>query len=509
MDIRKIMIFDTTLRDGEQSPGCSMNTNEKLEVAAALESMGVDIIEAGFAASSEDDFVSVREISSAVKKCTVASLSRLLEKDILASAEALKNAVHPRIHTFIATSDIHMHDKLHMTSDEVLTNVEKYVRYAKSLCDDVEFSAEDATRSDLGFLCEVMSAAVNAGASILNLPDTVGYRTPTEIFGMYTQILKKLKLPPDITIAAHCHNDLGLATANSLAAVAAGASQIDCTLCGIGERAGNASLEEVVMALKTRKDFYSAETSINTKKIFSACRLVSSITGTVLSPNKPIIGSNAFSHEAGIHQHGIMSNRATYEIMSPDDIGIPSNRIILGKHSGRHAFEEKLRELDIALSENEFNEAFELFKAVAEKKKAVTDKDIHAITSEKVRKPSDGFRLIRFIVNSGNTIPSMAVMKLARGVEMKEDSATGAGPIDAAFKAIDRIIRHTQGAENIKYNVEDYKINSVSEGGDALGEVVVKISSGDEIYAGRGLSTDIIEASIKAYLNAINKILVI
>ena len=508
MDNKHILIFDTTLRDGEQAPGFSMNMSEKLEMAEILEALGVDVIEAGFPVSSEDDMTAVTEIAKRVS-CGVAALARAREEDILRASEALSQAKKPRLHVFIATSKIHMEHKLHMNEQEILEAVSRSVSLARSLCPEVEFSCEDATRSDLDFLKQVARRAIEAGASVINIPDTVGYATPTETYGIYRSVMKDVDPEGKILFSTHCHNDLGMAVANSVAAVAAGARQVECTLCGIGERAGNASLEEVVMALRTRNDFYQAETGIQTKLLYPACRKLSSVVGIAVPPNKPIIGVNAFAHEAGIHQHGILANRATYEIISPEDVGIPKNDIVLGKHSGRHAFEQRLTELGIRMDKEELDEAFEMFKQVADRKKAVTDSDLHAIAGEKRRSIGKGFRLIRFIVNSGNTIPAMASVKLERDGKETEDSCMGSGPIDAAFKTVDRIVRHTKGYEALSYSLEDYSINSVTEGEDALGEVLIKLRCDGEVYTGRGLSTDILEASLKAYINGVNKLLTI
>jgi len=505
MDGQLVQLFDTTLRDGEQAPGFSMNTQEKIEIAKMLSDMGVDIIEAGFPISSEDDFSAVKEISSRVQ-CGVAALARLRENDIQRAWEAIRQASKPRLHVFIATSDLHMQYKLNMTRNQVLRAIEEYVSMAASLCPEVEFSCEDATRTDRGFMKEAILTAYRAGAGIINIPDTVGYATPTETYRIYREVKEDLKLPDHIILSTHCHNDLGMAVANSVAAVAAGARQVECTLCGIGERAGNASLEEVVMALRTRHDFYKVYTGVNTRMIYPACRKLSSIVGMSIPSNKPIIGSNAFIHEAGIHQHGIIQNRKTYEILSPEEVGIPQNGIVLGKHSGRHAFETRLSELGIVLEGKELDSAFETFKAVADRKKSVTDKDLHAIAVERKREMASDFKLVRFIVNSGNTIPAMASVCLTRDGREGEEARIGTGPIDAAFKTVDYIVRHTPGYGNITYSLESYHINAVTEGQDALAEVVIRLKHENEIYTGRGLSTDTIEASLKAYINGVNKI---
>lgn len=495
----KLRVFDTTLRDGEQSPGCSMNLQEKLEVAARLEALRVDVIEAGFAISSPDDFEAVRSIAEAVKDCRVASLARAVEKDIDRAWEAVSGAAMPYIHVFLATSPIHMEHKLRMTPDEVLRRAVESVTHARRLCPEVEFSAEDATRSDWDFLVEVFSAVIAAGATTINVPDTVGYIVPQEMSELITYLKKRVKGIEDVILSVHCHNDLGLAAANSLAAVKAGADQVECTLNGIGERAGNASLEEIIMALRTKKDFFGVETSIDTKHIYRASKTLSGIIGVAPAPTKPIIGANAFAHEAGIHQHGVLAERTTYEIMRPEDIGIPSNKMVLGKHSGRHAFEDRLNALGFSLSKEELDTTFEQFKILADRKKVVNDDDIVALAGDQSLEIGDGYQIVRFVVNSGSTIPATAAIKLRRGDEEREEASTGDGPINAAYNAIDRIV-------DVCFELTDYSIRSITEGDDALGEAVVKLKRGDELVTGRGLSTDIIEASIKAYINGVNKL---
>lgn len=481
-----------------------MNVREKVKFALQLERLGVDVIEAGFAVSSPEDFEAVRAVAGAVEKPVVASLARMVKKDIDAAWEALQGAAHSRIHVFIATSDLHLQYKLNKTREEVLSAVSEQVAYARSLCPEVEFSAEDATRSDPCFLSQVVNAAVLAGAGIINLPDTVGYATPGEIFDLFTAVRSRLPegVDPDkLTFSAHCHDDLGMGTACSLAAVRAGASQIECTVNGIGERAGNTALEEVVMAMDTRKAFYQAATGLNTRQLYRTSKLLSAITGIAVPPNKAIVGANAFSHESGIHQHGVMQERRTYEILSPESIGVPQSRMVLGKHSGRHAFKERLDTLGYFLSEEDLTKAFESFKELADKKKTVTDKDLEAIVSHSgAMQHHRAFHYVSFVINSGNTITSTAVVRLRVEEEEKERVATGDGPVDACFKAIDKIVKKD-------VHLENYTIQSVTEGMDALGEVVVQIKSGQNLITGRGLSTDIIEASVKAYLNAINKVL--
>ncbi|HOB08245.1 MAG: 2-isopropylmalate synthase [Limnochordia bacterium] len=496
----KIKIFDTTLRDGEQSPGCSMNLQEKLEMARQLERLRVDIIEAGFAIASPGDLMAIQAVAKEVRECTVASLARALAKDIDAAWEAVKDAASPRIHTFIATSDIHMQYKLRKSPEQVLEQAVEMVKYAKKYCSDVQFSAEDATRSDPVFLCRVFEAVINAGATVINIPDTVGYTTPWEFAELITTIFENVPNIHKVDVAVHCHNDLGLAVANSLAAVKAGVHQVECTINGIGERAGNAALEEIVMGLVVRRDFYNVDTNIDTTQIHRSSRLLSTITGVSVQPNKAIVGANAFAHESGIHQHGVLANKQTYEIMTPASIGLAENKMVLGKHSGRHAFEDRLLSLGFELSKEELDKAFEQFKLLADKKKVVSDLDIAALVQPKAFDIPETYKLKRFVINSGNTITATATVRLETAEFPKEAVATGDGPIDAAFKAIDEIV-------GIEFRLDAFTINALSEGKDAQGEVIVKISKNGHLYTGRGLSTDIIEASVKAYLNAINKML--
>jgi 2-isopropylmalate synthase len=446
------------------------------------------------------DFESVKEISKVVKNATVASLSRALEKDISVAWEAVREAENPLIHTFLATSPLHMEYKLKMTPDAVLERVDSMVKYAKSLCSNVEFSAEDATRSDLEFLARAVGIAIKRGATAINIPDTVGYAAPHEMFERITYLKNNVPGIEKVTLSVHCHNDLGLGVANSLAAVLAGANQIECTLNGIGERAGNASLEEVVMAIKTRRGFYDAVTNIDTRQIYKSAKLVSTITGVAIPPNKAITGNNAFAHESGIHQHGVMAKRETYEIMSPSDIGKPDDRMVLGKHSGRHAFDERLKELGYTLTKEELDFTFEKFKNLADKKKLITDRDIDALLSDKARDANETYVLERFVINSGNTITSTAMVKVKAGGDFIEKVSTGDGPIDAAFKAVNQIV-------DLDFVLDDYIIHAITEGEDALGEAVVKLSYKNEQVTGRAISTDIIEASVKAYINGVNKML--
>lgn len=493
-----IKIFDTTLRDGEQSPGCSMNLTEKLEVAKQLERLRVDVIEAGFAVASPMDFESVKQIAQTVKNATVASLARAVKNDIEVAYNAVKHGVNPLIHTFIATSPLHMEYKLKMKPEEVLSQIEEMVKYARSLCPNVEFSAEDAMRSDKAFLAKAIGIAIKSGATVVNIPDTVGYRTPEEVVEYITYIKENVPNIDKADISTHCHDDLGLGVANSLAAIRAGATQIECTINGIGERAGNASLEEIVMGINTRADYYKATTNIDTKQIYRSSKLISSITGVAIPPNKSITGANAFAHESGIHQHGVLANKETYEIMTPNSIGIPEQQMVLGKHSGRHAFEERLVSFGYHLDKDEINQAFKDFKNLADKKKVVSDKDILALLNNKTPLEAEDYILETFTINSGNTITSTATVKLNCKGKSIEKVAIGDGPIDAAFKAINKITRK-------EFKLNDYIIHAVTEGEDALGEVVVKLSLEDVQYTGRGISTDIIEASIKSYLNGVNK----
>lgn len=500
--MNRIKIFDTTLRDGEQAPGCSMHLDEKIEVALALEKLRVDVMEAGFAVISKGDFDAVQTIANTIKNASVASLARAVKGDIESAYQALKGAVSPRIHTFIATSPIHMQYKLKMTEDKVLESINDMVSYAKSFINDVEFSAEDATRSDKEFLAKAVHAAINAGATVVNIPDTVGYTTPSEMGDLITYLMNNVDNINKAEISVHCHNDLGMAVANSLAAVKAGATQVECTVNGLGERAGNAALEEVVMALNTRKNVYNGYTNIDSAQIFRTSKLVYNVLGLYSPINKAIVGSNAFAHEAGIHQHGVMANRETYEIMTPESIGLPRNNMVFGKHSGKHAIENRLQELGFELSKEEMEAFFIKFKALADKKKTINDLDLQALlghTEKEIAK--QGYKLDRFTVNTGNYITTNAVVRLSDGENTFEEVAIGDGPIDAAYNAIDKILKAPE------HTLEDYAIRSITEGNDALGEVVVRIKCGDSVITGRGLSTDIIESSLLAYINGMNKLI--
>lgn len=494
---KMIKIFDTTLRDGEQSPGCSMNIEEKVEVAKQLEKLGVDIIEAGFPASSKGDFNSVKAIAESVTNVSVAGLARALKGDIDTTWEAIKNAQHPRIHTFIATSDIHMKYKLKKTSEEVYKQAIEMVRYAKSKCDDIEFSAEDATRTRPEFLYKIVEGAIEAGATAINIPDTVGYTTPDEFYKIIKGVRENVKNIDQVDISVHCHNDLGLGVANSLSAVKAGATQIECTVNGIGERAGNAALEEVVMAMKVRKDIYPGQTRINTEEIYKTSQLVTKITGVEVQPNKAIVGENAFAHESGIHQHGMLENKETYEIMTPESIGLSKNKMVLGKHSGKHAFENHLKESGYELSKEKMGEIFIRFKELADKKKNVSTEDIESLINGTKEIKNKAYRLNRYTVNTGNTITPIVSINVEKDGEIIEDVAFGDGPVDAAFKAIDKIV-------NVEFKLNKYVIKAVTEGSDAQGEVFIRLGKDNKNYNGRYTSTDIVEASIMAYMRAIN-----
>lgn len=501
---RTIRIFDTTLRDGEQAPGCSMNQAEKLEVAEALASLGVDVIEAGFAIASPGDFASVREIARTVHGPIIASLSRAVEADIDASWDALRGTERPRIHVFIATSPIHMQYKLRMKPDEVLERAVSMVKYARKRCPDVEFSAEDASRSNLDFLCRILAAVIEAGASTVNVPDTVGYAMPGEFASMLRAIRAGTPNIDDATLSVHCHNDLGFAVANSLAAIEAGADQVECTINGIGERAGNAALEEIVMAMHTRAQYLNRlcgadlGCGIDSSKIYATSRLVSTVTGSRVQANKAIVGDNAFAHEAGIHQHGVLANRETYEIMTPESIGLPRNRMVLGKHSGKHAFDERLQELGFHLGAERETRLFESFKILADKKKIVTNRDIEALVRGTAPVHPVAWKLERFIINSGSTITSTSAVSLASAEgKICEQVAIGDGPIHASFNAIDKIV-------DAKPVLEDFSLDSVTGGKDAQGEARVRIRLAGQMYNGHGVSTDVIEASVRAYIDAIN-----
>ena len=495
-----VRIFDTTLRDGEQAAGINLNTKEKLQIAAQLAKMKVDVIEAGFPAASPGDFDAVQLIAREIPGPIIAGLARTRREDIAAAAEAVKPAAKPRIHTFIATSPIHMEYKLKMTPEEVLEEVRQAVTYARSLVSDVEFSAEDASRSDPAFLGEVFRVAAECGATTLNIPDTVGYAIPTE-FGDFLAAVIEASGRPDVIWSTHCHNDLGLAVANSLAAVRAGIRQIECTVNGIGERAGNASMEEIVMALRTRRDSFGCTTEVDTTKLCGISSMVSRMTGFPVPPNKAIVGANAFAHEAGIHQHGMLCNKATYEIMSPEDVGAGS-RLVLGKHSGKHAFRQQVEKMGYSLSEEKLSEAMAIFKDLCDRKEIVTTDDLEAMIETEVLRSEEGegrrIALKKFMVQVGQGHGTATVTIEDQGRQVT-DAATGNGPVDAAYKAIRRIV----GIEPV---LESYSIQAVTEATDAIGEARVTLLMDDMKVMGRGASTDVIEASMKAYIDGINRL---
>ena len=495
-----IKIFDTTLRDGEQTPGVSLNVQEKLEIAKHLAKLNVGVIEAGFPIASNGDFDAVQAVAANIKGPVIAGLARASKLDIDRAWGALQGAEKPRIHTFIATSPVHMKYKLNMEPDAVLKTAIESVEYARSLCNDVEFSAEDASRTDLDFLVKITEAVIKAGATTVNIPDTVGYTTPAEYALIIQTLMKNVRGIDNTVISVHCHNDLGLAVANSLAAIQSGARQIECTINGLGERAGNAALEELVMALATRRDIYPFTTGINTENIYRASRLVSSLSGVSVQPNKAIVGENAFAHESGIHQHGVMQERTTYEIMDPKSIGLSANTIVLGKHSGRHAFKNKVEVLGYQLSDEELTKAFKRFKDLADKKKELLDADIEAIINSETFTVPEAVKLdyIHFI--SGNKVVSTATVRMYMDGIMHEEASCGNGPVDAAFRTIDKIT-------GMQLTLCDYQLHASTGGKDALGEVTVKVEHEGQYFGGRGASTDVLEASTKAYLNAVNRIL--
>ena len=497
----EIIIFDTTLRDGEQSPGASMTKEEKIRIARQLEKLGVNVIEAGFAAASTGDFDAISEISKIIKNSTVCSLARASENDVRRAGEAIKHAASGRIHTFIATSKIHMENKLRMTEDQVVERAVQAVKWALEYTPDVEFSAEDAVRSDIDFLVRVFDAVIEAGATTINVPDTVGYSIPASWGERMAILIKRVKNSDKVIWSTHCHNDLGMAVANSLAAVMNGARQVECTINGLGERAGNASLEEIVMAIKTRRDFFNLDTRIDTTQIVATSKLVSTITGYPVQPNKAIVGANAFAHESGIHQDGVLKHRETYEIMRAEDVGWNTNKLTLGKLSGRNAFRTRLTELGIQLaSDDAVNAAFARFKDLADKKSEIFDEDLHALVSDEfVADASEAFKLAYLQVTSQTgEVPHAFVTINENGAEKKAE-ADGGGPVDATFKAIESIAN--SGAE-----LQLYSVNNITSGTDAQGEVTVRLAKGGRIVNGQGADTDIVIASAKAYLNGLNKL---
>jgi 2-isopropylmalate synthase len=498
----RVIVFDTTLRDGEQAPGFSMNTMEKLEMARQLARLQVDVIEAGFPISSDEDFEATREVARQVGTLdnapSICGLSRVGLGDIDRCWEAVKYAKKPRIHTFVATSDIHLKYKLRKSRAEVLRAAVDAVRHARAYCDDVEFSPEDASRSDFDYMCDVLSATIEAGARTINIPDTVGYAIPREWGERIARIREKVDGLDRVVLSVHCHNDLGQAVANSLTAIMQGARQVECTINGIGERAGNASLEEIVMALRTRRDFFGVETRVRTEEIFKASRLLSHITGVHVQPNKAIVGENAFAHEAGIHQDGVLKEKLTYEIMRPEDIGRPSNKLVLGKHSGRAALASRLKELGFPLAGPELDRAFKAFKDLADRKKEVYDEDLMAIVTDEATHGEALYELDYLHIISGTGVIPSATVRLKKEGQTFQDSGTGDGPIDAVLAAIEAIT-------GVKGRLQDYALRSATSGKDAIGEVSMKIDFDGTVVSGKGASTDVIEASARAYLSALNR----
>lgn len=497
----RLVIFDTTLRDGEQSPGAAMTRDEKVRIARQLEKMRVDVIEAGFAAASHGDFESVAAVAEAIKDSTICSLARANEKDIAQAGEAIRPANSGRIHTFIATSPIHMEKKLRMTPDQVVDQAVRAIGWARQFTDDVEFSAEDAGRSEVDFLCRIFEQVIKAGATTINVPDTVGYNLPEQFAGLVRSLIERVPNSDKVVWSVHCHNDLGLAVANSLAAVQAGARQVECTVNGLGERAGNASMEEVVMAVRTRSDWFPVCTRIDTTQIVPASKLVSQITGYPVQPNKAVVGANAFAHESGIHQDGVLKHRETYEIMRAEDVGWTTNRLTLGKLSGRNALRARLQDLGIAIqTEEQLNAAFARFKDLADKKQEIFDEDLQALMSDEVVTPArEHYKLVALrVCSETGEVPVAGVTLTVDGREFRAE-AHGSGPVDGAFKAIEQIAQ--SGARLLLYSV-----NAITGGTDAQGEVTVRLAKGDRVVNGQGADTDIIIASAKAYINAINRL---
>jgi len=497
----RVIIFDTTLRDGEQAAGGTLNIQEKLEIARQLEKLGVDVIEAGFPISSPGDFEAVKLIANEVRTPIICALARAHPNDIDRAWEAVKEAEHPRIHVFLSASDIHLLYQLKKSREEILQTSRDMVARAKRYTDDIEFSPMDASRTEPEYLYQILEAVIYEGATTVNIPDTVGYAIPDEFGSLIEGIFKNVPNINRAIVSVHCHNDLGLAVANSLESLRRGVRQVECTINGIGERAGNASLEEIVMALKTRRDFFNLTTNINTTQIYKTSRLVSELTGFSVQPNKAIIGANAFSHESGIHQDGVIKMPITYEIMDPRTVGIPASSLVLGKLSGRHAFKERLAELGYSLSEEDFSRAFSAFKELADKKKEITDRDIESLIAQELRAVSETYHLDRIQVSCGDRgIPTAAVKFTTSDGQVLADAAMGTGPVDAVCKAINRLV----GVPNV---LTEFSVKSVTEGIDAIGEVLIRVESEGITYTGRGADTDIIIASAKAYMNALNRLL--
>jgi len=499
----KVIIFDTTLRDGEQAAGNSLNSSEKLDIARQLQELGVDVIEAGFPITSPGDFESVERISRELTTSSVCALSHANKEAIDRAWEAVRKAKKPRVHIFLSSSDIHLSYQLRKSKDEILQLAHDMVAYGKKHCDDIEFSPMDATRTDPQFIYQLVASVIDAGATTVNIPDTVGYAVPKEFSELINGILTNVLNVKKAVISVHCHNDLGLAVSNSLEAIRLGARQVECTINGIGERAGNASMEEIVMALKTRNDFYKLDTNIDTTQIYKTSRLVSELTGFIVQPNKAIIGQNAFRHQSGIHQDGVLKKSITYEIMDPRSVGIPASSLVLGKVSGRHAFAERLAELGYVLDEQALNNAFQSFKDLADKKREITDRDIESLVAEGLRTIGETYHLDHIEVSCGDhSIPTATVKLLSPDGQTLVDAAIGTGPVDAVYQAINRIVR-------VPNKLTEFTVNSVTAGIDAIGEVLIRIESDGVTYTGRGADTDIIVASAKAYMNALNRLLAV
>ena len=495
----RIMIFDTTLRDGEQVPGAKLSKDQKLEIAKQLATLGVDVIEAGFPISSPGDFESVSAVAREVKGPIIAGLCRIIKNDIEVAWNAVKNSKRPRIHTFVGTSDIHIEKKLRSDREKILKRSVEAVKFAKSLCPDVEFSTEDASRTDFEYLCRTIEQVIKAGATTINVPDTVGYAIPEE-FGERIRMLKE-KVPAldNAVLSVHCHNDLGLASANTLAAIKNGARQVEVTVNGVGERAGNCAMEEVVMALRTRKDFMGHfKTGVRAKEIYKTSRMVSSLMGLVVQPNKAIVGSNAFAHSSGIHQDGILKDRSTYEIVRPEDVGVIAHEFILTARSGRHALRDRVSEMGYSLSDEQFENFFNRFLSLADKKKEVTNEDISILVEEELFRVPETYKLEHIQIFSSSQSTPMAALKVKKGKKVVDDAATGNGPLDAAYKCIERIVKR-------KFRLESFHMNAVTSGKDAIGDATVRVRANGSSYIGRATSTDIIEAAVKAYIAAINK----
>ncbi|MFA4915534.1 MAG: 2-isopropylmalate synthase [Syntrophales bacterium] len=498
-NIEKVIIFDTTLRDGEQSPGCSMNPDEKLRLAKQLEKLGVDVIEAGFPTASEGDFLSVQQIAREVRGAQITGLARASSDDIDRAWEAIKDGANPRIHVFLSSSDIHLHYQLRKTREQVLEEARAAVARARRYTDNVEFSPMDASRTDKDYLCNIVEAAISEGATTINIPDTVGYALPDEFGGLIAYLFAKVKNIHQAIISAHCHNDLGVAVANSLAALKQGARQVECAINGIGERAGNTALEEVVMAIETRKDLLNLTTNIKTEHLYQTSRLLTQITGVGVQPNKAIVGANAFSHESGIHQDGLIKEKITYEIIKPQTVGISDTHLVMGKHSGRHAISEHLKKMGFNLSEEEINRVFVQFKNLADVKKEIFDEDMEAIIYEEVLRVPDTYKLVYLNVVSGNVAVPTAIMQMEIGGAVILDAGFGVGTIDATFAAIRKITK-------TDYHLEKYAVNAITGGADALGEVTVQLRYNEHSVIGRGAHPDVVVASAKAYINALNRL---